>query len=189
MNHYLFAAKSFDFDRVKERPRLRWLGVLWVLLGLGAIAAAFTATVATMLVFGVLLIVAGIAQLTHAWSLFSTDRFWEVLTGLIYLLVGGILVVDPVNGAIGLTFLIALFLFLRGFVQLVMAASRRRFGSSPVWHSAAGLVNLVLAILILVGLPEVGLWVIGLMVGVELLFGGIVMLFTPAIIIKENEIT
>lgn len=159
--------------------KLRWLGVFWALLGIVAMATTFAATLATMLVFGIFLLIAGIAQLIHAAFHASADRGWEFLTAAIYSLVGVLLIFDPVGGAIGLTLLIAILFLGRGTVQLAMAISgrhrRRRIG----WQLAAGLVNLLLAMFIIAGWPQVGTWIIGLFVGIELLIGGLVMLLTP----------
>ena len=182
MNRFLFQTSSGGLNREKNLPKLRWLGVFWIILGIVAIATAFAATLATMLIFGVLLIMAGVAQLAHAWSDAAPDRSWGFLTGLIYLLVGSLLVIDPVNGAIGLTFLIGILLLLRGAVQMAMAATGRRFGRPPQWHFVSGLLNLLLAILIIAGLPEIGTWVIGVFVGIELLLAGMVLLLTPDMI-------
>lgn len=187
MAPFLFTTSSSEFKSQEERPRLRWLGVFWIILGLVAIATAFAATVATMLMFGVLLLMAGVAQLAQAWSFPGPDSFWEFLTGLIYLLVGLVLVIDPVNGAIGLTFLIGMLLLVRGAVQLAMAATGRRYGRPLIWHFIGGLLSLLLAILLLGGLPEIGTWFIGVLVGIELLMGGTVLLLTPSVIINADK--
>ena len=94
--------------------------------------------------------------------------------------------IDPVNGAIGLTFLIGILLFLRGAVQLAMAVTGRRFGRPPLWHFSGGFLSLILAIIIIVGLPEIGTWFIGFLVGIELLLGGIVLLLTPSVIMNAD---
>ncbi len=185
MAQSLFTTSSSEYNSEKELPKLRWLGIFWIILGVVAITTAFVATVATMLILGVLLLMAGVAQLAQAWSFSNPDRTWEFLTGLIYLLVGTLLVIDPVNGAIGLTFLIGILLLLRGAVQLAMAVTGRSFGRPPIWLFIGGLLSLLLAILILVGLPGIGTWAIGALVGIELLLGGMVLLLTPGVIINE----
>ena len=187
MVRFLFTTSSSEVKSEEERPKLRWLGVFWIILGMVAIATAFVATVATMVIFGVLLLMAGVAQLAQAWSFPGPDRSWEFLTGLIYLLVGLVLVIDPVNGAIGLTFLIGMLLLVRGAVQLAMAATGRRFGRSSIWHFIGGFLSLILAILLLGGLPEVGTWFIGVLVGIELLMGGTVLLLTPSVIMNADK--
>lgn len=181
-----FSTRSLKDNSARKLSRLRWLGVFWITLGIVAIATSFAATLATMLIFAVLLVMAGVAQLAHAWSSPSPDSSWEVLTGLTYLLVGGILVLDPVNGAIGLTFLIGILLLFRGAVQMAMAASGRRFGRSPLWYFIGGLLSLLLAVLILTSLPQAGMWLIGVFVGTELLLGGAVLLLTPEIVIEQE---
>lgn len=172
--------------KAENKNRLRWLGILWVLLGVVAITTAFAATLATMLVFGVFLLVAGIAQLVHATGQASTDRGWELLTSAIYGTVGLLLIFDPVSGAIGLTLLIALLFLVRGIIQLAMTAAGRHRRRSSGWRVAAGLINLLFAIFLIAGWPQVGIWIIGVLVGIELLIGGLVMLLTPEVVASQE---
>lgn len=176
-----------NVDPQKQRSRLQWLGVFWSLLGVVAIATSVVATVATMLVFGVLLIMAGIAQFADAVTHSSSDRVWQFVTAVLYSLVGLLLLIDPLEGAIGLTLLIALLFLLRGVIQLATAASGRRWGRTPGWRIVAGVLNLLLAALIIAAWPEIGSWAIGMFVGIELLLGGLTLLLTPDVVIDRGQ--
>lgn len=167
---------------------LRGLGIFWLVLGVLAIIAAFAATLATVLAFGILLLLAGIAQLAQAFADRETDFGWRLAAGLLYGLVGLMLIVDPVGGAIGLTLLIALLFLFGGLLRLAFAFSIGRQGRSTGLHILGGLLNLVLAILIIGGWPETGAWVIGLFVGIELIFGGLTLLFTPSVARRQTVI-
>jgi len=160
---------------------LRGLGVFWIILGTLAIIAAFAATLATVLVFGILLLLAGLAQLAQAFADRNVDFGWRLAASLLYGLAGILLIVDPVGGAIGLTLLIALLFLFGGLLRLAFAFSIGRQGRSSGLYILGGLLNLVLAILIIAGWPETGAWVIGLFVGIELVFGGLILLLTPSV--------
>lgn len=179
MNQTQFPNDAIETSTKKTRNRLRGLGLFWSILGGVAIATAFVTTLATMLIFGALLLLAGFAQFAHALSQPSSDRGWQFVTGALYCLVGFLLVIDPVSGAIGLTLLIAILFLIRGVVQLALAAAGRRRGQSRSWHLVSGLFSLLLAVFIIAGWPEIGTWVIGLFVGIELLLGGLTLLMTP----------
>lgn len=92
---------------------------------------------------------------------------------------------DPVGGAIGLTLLLAFFL-LGGLLRIALAITARRQGRSVGIHLTAGMVNLILAALIIVGWPATGTWMIGLFVGVELMLGGHFLILSPAQITGQS---
>ncbi len=175
-----------NHNDLNDTSRLRLLGSFSLVLGVLAIAASFLVTLTTMLIFGILLMMAGVAQLFHAFKFRSPDRNWEVISGGLYLTLGGLIVIDPVKGAIGLTFLVAILFLARGGIQIAMAVTGRRWGRFPGWHLGSGLVNVLIAIVIFAVLPEAGTELIGLFVGVELLLGGLALLLAPQII-HETE--
>ncbi|MFO7812699.1 MAG: DUF308 domain-containing protein [Pelovirga sp.] len=185
MNKSQSSYDAFETDINLSTNRLRLLGLIWTILGVAAIAAAMVATWATMLIFGVLLLLAGVTQLVYAFIQPSSERSWQIGTGVLYFLVGLLLVIDPVSGAIGLTLLIAILFFIRGVMQLALFATHQRLGQSRIWHLIGGILSLLLAVLIIAGWPETGTWVIGLFVGIELLLGGITMLMTPGVVARK----
>lgn len=186
MDHSQLSYDAVEMDAKTTRNRLRLLGLFWAILGVAAIAAAIVATLATMLIFGVLLLLAGVAQLAYVFSSQSSvERSWQIATGVLYFLVGLLLVIDPVSGAIGLTLLIAILFFIRGIMQLALAVTYQRRGHSRGWHLVSGILSLLLAVFITAGWPETGTWVIGLFVGIELLLGGLTMLMTPKALVEK----
>lgn len=154
-------------------------GVLTIVLGVVAIAAAFWATLATVLFFAVLLLIAGIGQIVDATATRYEPGFgWRLGIGILTTLVGGLIVFDPVAGAIGLTLLIATFFIFEGLLRLVL--SSQLIGSGKRWFIASGVLDLVLGLLIAIQWPESGVWVIGLFLGIDLIFIGTVMLLLSA---------
>lgn len=165
---------------------MRGMALLWIVLGIVAIIAAFAATLATVLLFGALLLLAGLFQFIHVFSDRGKQSGWKIMSGVLYLLVGTLLIVDPIGGAIGLTLLIALFFAFIGLLRLSFGVVARNAGVPSAWHFTGGFLNLLLAILILLGWPETGTWVIGLFVGIEMLFGGISLFFFPMTIYRVD---
>jgi len=157
------------------RERRRWvvpLGILLVVLGLVAIVAAFAATLATVLFFGVLLLFGGIAQLVHAVGWRSGDFVWELLGADLYLVAGGLLVLDPVSGAVGLTLLLAVFFLVVGALRIALGVRARSTADSGGGLLLSGVLDVALGLLIGIGWPQSSTWVIRLFLGIELVFAG-----------------
>lgn len=158
----------------KLRARSGWivaLGILLAFLGTIAIVADAAMTVVSVIVFAWLLVLAGAAQIVHAFS----HRDWQgflldLLLGVLYVVTGALLLQSPVQGAETLTLLMAAFFLVSGLFRIgaAIGAALPHRG----WLVLSGVVNVVLGGLILAQWPASGLWVIGLFVGIDLLFGG-----------------
>jgi len=148
------------------------LGILMIVLGVVAIAAPVVATLAVQIALGWILMVGGIAQGVHAFMVQGWGGFLlQLLSAALYLLIGVLLLVNPVEGALALTFVLAVFLIVEGVFKVVLAL-RVRPQRGWGWPLASGVVSLILGILIWSEWPVAGLWVIGLLVGIQLLFTG-----------------
>src|SRR4051812_17084193 len=85
------------------------LGVVWIALGLLVLGAPWFATLAAVVIFGLLLVVGGVLHTVHAFLVRDRDGFLlYLLEGLVSIVVGAVLLADPANGAIGLTLLIGI---------------------------------------------------------------------------------
>ncbi len=173
------------------RKRWGWflgLGILLVILGVVAIGSSVLFTLATMVFIGWLLIVAGIAQAGHAFTCKAWGGFFvDLLTGVLYTVAGFLIVSNPGETAITLTLLIAMLLMLGGIFRIVVAVATRF--PNWVWLLLSGAVNLLLGISIWRSWPFSGLWVIGLFVGIDMLFNGwsLVMLGLSAKSLPESS--
>ena len=162
----------------QERVTLRrawWLflavGLVSIVVGLLALSSAFVATLASVVVFGVLLLVAGVAEVVHAVLVRNWRGFaLHLLAAALYLVVGLFMLEDPVRAAAVLTLLIAAGFFVGGLLRVIFALVER-FPAWP-WVVLNGVIDLVLGVLIWRGWPESSLWVIGLFLGIDLLFHG-----------------
>jgi len=176
-----------DFDReIELRPdeigvNQSWfavLGVVLIVLGAIAVVAVFAATLATVLLFGVLLFLAGAAQVANAGSHAGRKGAGlHLAAGILYAVVGGLMVIDPVGGALSLTLLLAALFLIAGIGRIVLG-----FQADSPWFIVSGVIDLLLGTLILIGWPETGTWVIGLFIGIEMVFAGLSMLFFHAVV-------
>jgi uncharacterized membrane protein HdeD (DUF308 family) len=147
-------------------------GIALLILGVAAVARAVTATVATMLFFGWLLVLASGIEIAQAilvghWVGF----FHHLLAAVLFGVVGLLIVTRPTISAEVATVVMAAFFLIGGLFQLIasMALALPGWG----WQAADGIITLVLGVLVLVEWPASGLWVIGLFVGIDLIFYGL----------------
>jgi uncharacterized membrane protein HdeD (DUF308 family) len=153
-------------------------GVILGLLGLAAIILPQVASVAIEILSGWLLLMSGIVGL---WSSFAMRRApgfgWSLLSAAAGIAAGIILLAWPLSGVVTLTLVLSAFLCLEGIVSIFYALEHRRELSGR-WAMLAfsGAVDLLLAGLILSGLPASAGWAIGVLVGINLLMGGIALI-------------
>jgi len=148
-----------------------FLGLTLVILGILAIGSSFFVTMMTVAVIGVFLMVGGILQVINA---FYTGRWsgflLHVILGILYLVVGFMLLDAPMLNAITLTFLLASFFIVIGLFRMIGALTTHFPGWG--WTLFNGVVTFLLGVLIYKHWPSSGLWVIGLFVGIEMVFAG-----------------
>ncbi|QDU95120.1 HdeD family acid-resistance protein [Lignipirellula cremea] len=147
------------------------LGVLLVVCGLVAIGSSVAATLFSMILLGSLLLVSGAGEVVVALTARSWGGFFvNLLIGVLYLVTGMLVVTSPVAAAEALTLLFALSLLFSGVLRIVLAISSRFH--HWVWMLLNGVISVALGMMIWSRWPLSGLWVIGLYVGIELLFNG-----------------
>ena len=151
------------------------VGALLILMGVFAIGSAFFAGLATILVIGVLLVAAGIAEIIEAFQTRHRGGFWTTfLAGVLSAAVGGLLIARPVAGLAATTVLLGALFVALGLFRIATSAARRyeHWG----WDLAYGIVVLALGGFVLLGWPVSALWLLGTLVGVELISRGIAWL-------------
>lgn len=156
------------------RNHWRWflaLGIAMVIFGTVAIGSAGLATVAATWLFGFLLLVGGISQIVSAfWAGRWSGTLAHLLIGILYTIAGLLITDRPQDAAIELTLIMAFFFIVGGIFRIVFALSERFSGWG--WVLLNGVVTLVLGLLVYKQWPVSGLWIIGLFVGIELIFNG-----------------
>jgi uncharacterized membrane protein HdeD (DUF308 family) len=149
-------------------------GIVLLILGLFAIVIPNVATLAVEIFIGWVLLLSGVVGLISTFRMRSAPGFgWSLLSAVIAIAAGVILLAWPLSGVLSLTLILTAFLTIEGVASIMMALTHRH-GFSARWALllVSGLVDLFLAALILLGLPGTAAWAIGLLVGINLVFGG-----------------
>jgi uncharacterized membrane protein HdeD (DUF308 family) len=172
-----------DLDRLQSAVAGSWHahwrqflieGIILLILGLVAIIVPPIATIAAEVVIGWLLLVSGIVGLIATFRTRGTPGFgWSLLSGVIGVMAGVVLLAWPLSGAFSLTLILTVFLVLEGVVSILYALEHKRELSGRwVAMLLSGVVDLFLAGIVFAGLPGTAAWAIGLLVGINLVFGG-----------------
>ncbi len=157
-----------------------WLmgfGVASIILGTIGLGMSFALTLASVVLFGVLLVAGGVIQVLDAFKCRGwKGTAWHVLIGLLYVVGGVIVMVDPVFASETFTLVLAAVLIAVGLVRAIMAFQLRP-AMGWYWPLISGLVSLGLGGVILAQWPASGLFVIGVIIAIELIFNGWAYLF------------
>jgi uncharacterized membrane protein HdeD (DUF308 family) len=147
------------------------LGISLVVLGIVALSSVVIASLATAVAIGVLMLLAGVGETVGAfWGRGWSGFFYHLLSGLLSIVVGILFLRAPVGALLALTLLVACFLMVGGVFKIVAAASYRF--AAWGWPLVSGIIDVVLGVLIWLEWPASALWVIGLFVGINLIFRG-----------------
>jgi uncharacterized membrane protein HdeD (DUF308 family) len=149
-------------------------GIVLVVLGLLAIVVPAVATLAVAIFLGWLFLVSGIVGLITTFMAHNAPGFWWALLSAAAAIVAGILLLEwPVSGVVSLTLLLIAFFVIEGVVSIMFALEHKKELSGRwSWMLVSGVIDLVLAVMILAGLPSTASWALGLLVGINMLFGG-----------------
>ena len=148
------------------------LSVLMIVAGIVAIASPLAAGIAVNVLIAWLLVFSGCVHLVFSWYTRTTKGFlWELLVGVLYIFIGVYLVAHPVAGLMSLTIALAIYLFLEAILEFVLGFTLRPLPGSG-WFLFDGIVTLILAVMIWRTWPSSSAWVIGLLVGISMLFSG-----------------
>lgn len=162
--------------RQELRQGLGWtlaLGILIAALGAVAIVFPLILTVTVTLFFGWLFIAGGIFKAVYAFQVHGVgSKIWRLLLGVLYVGAGIFMLVNPIKGAITLTVVLAVTILVESVLEVIMAFQVRP-APNWGWMLISGVLGIVLGILIWNQLPSSALWVIGLLVGINLLMNGL----------------
>ena len=149
-------------------------GILLTVLGMLAILLPAVASLAATLIFGwILLLSGGIGLVTTMRARHAPGFGWSLLSALIGLVAGVLLLARPVLGTLSLTAVLIAFLMAEGVVSIFYATEHRKsFSAGWSWMLASGLLDLVLAVILLAGLPGTAVWALGVLLGVNMIVGG-----------------
>jgi uncharacterized membrane protein HdeD (DUF308 family) len=181
------AMNSGDIDRLQrafaQSVREHWVaflieGIILVVLGVLAIIVPVVATIAIAILIGWLILISGVVGLITTFMARHAPGFWWSLLSAVLGVVAGIILLGwPVLGAISLTLLLTVFFTIEGLATIMYALEHKKELSGRwMWMLVSGIVDLVLAFIILSGLPGTAAWALGLLIGINMLFGGTSMI-------------
>ena len=160
---------------VRDHWRLFLLeGIILVLLGLAAILVPPIAGLAATIFLGWLFLIGGIVGLVATLRARGAPGFWwSVFSAVLALVAGGVLLWDPLQGLVTLTYVLIAYFIVDGVFMIALGvAHRRELSGRWQWLVLNGVIDLVLAAIILSGLPGAFAWALGLLLGIDLAFGG-----------------
>ena len=157
--------------------RAKWgwivaLGVIYVIGGLIALGSVATATAASVLVVGIMMVVAGLAEVFNAFQVRTWGKFalW-LLLGALYIFAGIVTFQNPLLAAVLLTLMLGVALVISGVMRLIIAFSMKE--STPwAWVALSGAITMVLGLVILARWPVSSVYVLGLFLGIDLVIAG-----------------
>jgi uncharacterized membrane protein HdeD (DUF308 family) len=149
-------------------------GVVLLVLGATAVVLPPIATLAVTILLGWLFLVSGILGLiTTFWMRHAPGFWWSLLSAVLAIVVGAVLLASPLTGAFSLTLVLVAFFLVEGAVSIMFALDHKRELSGQWgWMLVSGIIDLGLAIMIFAGLPSTAAWAVGLLVGINMIFGG-----------------
>jgi uncharacterized membrane protein HdeD (DUF308 family) len=151
---------------------LTW-GIVLVLLGLLAISYTTFTTIVSVIVLGAVLTLSGFFMILDAFTFWRgkwLGFFWFILFGLLYFFAGYVLISGPMAASISLTLMLAIIYIVLGAVRIISSISLR----TPFWgwNLFNGVITFTLGLLIMSQWPMSGIYIIGLFIGIDLIFSG-----------------
>jgi uncharacterized membrane protein HdeD (DUF308 family) len=149
-------------------------GILLVILGLAAMIVPPLASLAVTIFLGWMFLISGIGGLIVTyWARNMPGFWWSLISAALAVLAGGILLARPMQGLLTLTIVVGAYFLAEGVASIMYALEHRReLTGRWSWILVAGLMDILIALIVIAGLPGSAEWVLGLLVGINLLFGG-----------------
>ena len=152
-------------------------GIISAVLGAIAIIIPPLASVTITLLVGIVLLIGAVAYVAEAISRGTTShRIWSFVVAVLYVIAGVWLIVNPVSGTITLTWVLAIFFLVIGIFRILAGIAARGKVPNAGWTIVNGVLAVLIALLVIGNLPSSAAWAIGLLVGIQLLFDGIMMI-------------
>ena len=152
-------------------------GALLIVVGVLALAVPLAATLASTIFFGWLMLIAGVVGLVSALRAKEAPGFSShVLLAALAAVLGVVILFNPVAGAITLTWALAAYFVMVGFACFSIARAVKASTGQHVVLVASGVLNVVLAAILVLGLPGTAVWAIGVYLGISFISSGVGLL-------------
>jgi len=149
------------------------LGVVYLIAGFIALGSVAMATVASVYFVGIMMILAGVVEIAHAFQVKSWGKFvlW-LLLGVLYVVAGFAAFENPLLAAAVLTLVLGVALVVSGIMRIILAFGMKE-GMPWMWIVLSGVITLLLGLIILSHWPVSSVYVLGLFLGIDLVFAGV----------------
>jgi len=149
------------------------LGVVYVIAGVIALGSVVFATVVSVFIVGVMMLIAGVAEVFNAFQIKTWGKFFLwLLLGALYIVAGFVTFENPLLAAAVLTLVLGFSLLASGVMRIVLAFSMK--DEMPwIWVAVSGVITLLLGLVILAHWPVSSLYILGLFLGIDLIIAGI----------------
>ena len=160
-----------------EQVKKNWgwflfLGIIFVIGGIFAIATPLVATLAVTIVVGISLAFVGVFQIIQAWSIRSWGGFiWQLIIGIIAVVGGIYMWWNPIPGAIALTIVMAAVFLAKGLMQVILGFQLRPHQGWG-WMLVSGILSIIIGVLIWSEFPDSSAFAVGTLAGIALIFSG-----------------
>lgn len=162
----------------------RWFtitGIILIALGIAAVTLPFTTSITIEMLFGWILTISGIVKVIHSLRALNSGRcFLRLVSGFFYLCIGILFLIYPMQGLLTLVFILAILFMLDGIVKIAVAIQLKPLQNWG-WMFANGITSFALSGIIWLGWPDSGSWVLGLLIGINLIFSGITMFMLASV--------
>lgn len=169
------AVQAVETMKAKIQENWGWflaLGIALVLGGLILIAAPYATSIAVTILIAAVLVVGGLVQIYNAFKTQGSSSFlWNLITGLVAVIGGILIYVNPMVGAFTLTLLLAAVFAAQGISQVLLAFKLKPH-EGWIWVLVAGIVSLIAGVMIWMELPSSATWALGLIAGISVLING-----------------
>jgi uncharacterized membrane protein HdeD (DUF308 family) len=148
------------------------LGIVYVIAGLIALGSVVFATVVTVFIVGVMMLIAGVAEVINSFQIKSWGKFllW-LLLGILYIVAGFVTFENPLLAAAVLTLLLGFVLIASGIMRIVLGFSMMA-GTPWIWVVLSGVITFLIGLVIVAHWPVSGLYILGLFLGIDLIIVG-----------------
>jgi uncharacterized membrane protein HdeD (DUF308 family) len=149
------------------------LGVIYIIGGIIALGSVVLATVATVFVVGIMMLIAGVAEVINAFQIKTWGKFilW-LLLGALYIVAGFLTFENPLLAAAFLTLFLGISLIVSGIMRVVLAFSMQQ--TMPwIWVLLSGIITILLGLVIVAHWPVSSLYILGLFLGIDLVIAGV----------------
>jgi uncharacterized membrane protein HdeD (DUF308 family) len=171
----------------KNRKRLMGYGILSVIFGFVGLYMSTYITISSILIVGIFLLIMGVVFIVEVFS--APDwkgKRLNLALSILYTAAGLVMVVNPVASAVWFTLFLAVFLAMIGVLRIIMAFQIKSQTRAWAWVAFGGMLNIILGVLVYMGWPQSGLWVIGMFISIELIIHGFNAIVLSRIV-KETQ--